>query len=203
MWQSHMPGTSVLPLPSMIWAPAGGFTSAAGPSAAIKPLSTTTVCSDRKCRLSASNNLTLVKATGVVGTLANDLANVGIRAASASPCAFCSFSRSLSYPSGNHEIPTVRPKNLLFALVQTGIGELPRPETAQAVTVFFLSPLPISRLVSFSALALPPGSNGSDLSGLCDQALNELGVELHRPGERDIKRRRQIRRAAGVDRTFP
>ena len=87
------------------WAPAGGFTSAAGPSAAITPLSTTTVWSERKCRLSASNNLTLVKATGVVGTLANDLANAGIRAASASPCAFCSFSRSLSYPSGNHEIP--------------------------------------------------------------------------------------------------
>src|SRR5437868_13647634 len=164
MWQSHMPGTSVLPLPSMIWAPAGGFTSAAGPSAAIKPLSTTTVCSDRKCRLSASNNLTLVKATGVVGTLSYDLANVGLRAARASTCAFCSFSRSLSYPSGNHEIPTVRPKNLLFALVQTGIGELPRPETAQAVTVFFLSPLPISRLVSFSAVALPPRRHGRDFS---------------------------------------
>ena len=38
----------------------------------------------------------VVKATGVSGFLANDLANAGMRAASASPCAFSSLARSLS-----------------------------------------------------------------------------------------------------------
>ncbi len=61
-----------------------------------------------------------------------------------------------------------------------GSGELLRPETAQAVTVFFFSPSPISRLVSFSALALPPGRSTSDLSGLAskrsrNQALSCIG----------------------------
>ncbi len=67
----------------MIWAPAGGFTSALGPTATIVPLSTTTVWSGTKRRFSESNNLTLVKATGVAGVFASDLASIGMRAASA------------------------------------------------------------------------------------------------------------------------
>ena len=91
MWQSHRPGIKVLPRPSITCAPAGTVTDARAPTAAITPLSTTTVWSVRKRVASASKSRTPVNATGPAGTVTSDLAKPGACAAIAFACASSIF----------------------------------------------------------------------------------------------------------------
>src|SRR4051794_33946202 len=159
-----MPGTSVLPRPSVTCAPEGTGTDAAGPAAVTIPLSTTTVWSTRNLTASASKSLTLVNATGLDGTLTSSLASAGACAASAFACASWILDCSPAYASGNHARPKAMPKNLLLASDQIGSGELLIPVTAHSVIVCRAAPLPTSRSVNRDACALPPGSSGSVLS---------------------------------------
>src|SRR5260221_12947534 len=115
MWQSQRPGISVVPRPSMICALLGTRTDALGPTAVIVPVRlepdptgvTTTVWSVRKRTASASKMRTLVNATGVAGTVVNDLARPGATAATAfawaSSITFC----ERTYASGIQSSPGV------------------------------------------------------------------------------------------------
>ena len=58
------------------------------------------------------------------------------------------------------------PKNLPFASVHIGVGELLIPVTDQQVIVWRFAASPTSRVVSLSAWALPPGSNSSVRPGV-------------------------------------
>jgi hypothetical protein len=64
----------------------------------------------------------------------------------------------------------MKPKNLPSASVHTGSGDVDTPVSAQAVTVFLVAPSPTSRLVSFSARAVPPGSSASVRPGAFSSA---------------------------------
>ena len=142
----------------------------------MRPFSTTTVWFARKVLPSASNTRTFVNATAPAGCLTSDFVSAGICAASATLCASLRWACSETYCSGSQLRKNTKPKNLPFASDHTGIGELLTPVMAQAVTSCAVAPEPTVTVVSFSALALPPGSRSRVLSGRARMASRNTAV---------------------------
>ena len=188
----------------MTCAPGGTVTDSRAPTAAITPLSTTTVWSVRKRVASASNSRTPVNATGPAGTVTSALRQ----------------SRRLrghrrrlrllrSSPARRHTPPaarrsrTVSAKNLLFASAQIGSGEVLMPVTDHSVMVWRRRAAADLEIGQPGGARLAAGQQVERLVGPRQQRLQEPGRPVDRSALRHVERRSGIRRRAGIDGALP